>query len=83
MSDKKVTKLPVAFKPPEPPKLAYRTESDWAQCDHHPIDYEIDEPTGRVRCKQCGCDLNPIWALKQLYFLVEENYRRIKKKYKK
>jgi hypothetical protein len=79
----RITKLPVNFRPPEPPRLIYHEVSTCGDCDHYPLNFFADETTGTVQCRECGENLNPIWVMKQLYFLVEDNLKRLAKRKRK
>ena len=80
---KKVTQFPGTFRPPEPPKIVYSTVSHGGSCDHYPIDYEVDESAGTVMCVECKTTLDPLWVLKQLYYLAEDERKRIEKRKRK
>ena len=83
---KKPIPFPGKYKPPGAvtPKIVYDEAVDWRACDHQwGLDYIVDEATGTVTCGACKEKLNPIWVLKHLSFLIEENNRRLARRRKK
>jgi Zn finger protein HypA/HybF involved in hydrogenase expression len=64
MTDENILKLPVKTR--NPVSDPFLVAVPYSQCRHEYGPFEIDERSGKCKCKKCGGDVTPIFVLSEL-----------------